>query len=210
MSIDWFNDKFRRNHGDLAWLLGDEVKLSRWSDLANLCTCPYVENAHKKESPSDDTVSRNKRLFDLLISSLKVTSDSDKLNTVHFIYEQFNLLYAAHTSFMRLDIYCCHLDCFVCLAQPIRCFKIAVWCYHAVHICDSCQAVSHRPLQRCLAKAHEVNTWRKSAAFWPTMNVCVCSWQTRFMSARKLRTTVVAYRGLTLIIRLSSLFRHSC
>jgi len=51
MSIDWFDDKFRRNRGDLAWLLGDEVKLSCWSDLTNLCT--YVENAHKKESPSD-------------------------------------------------------------------------------------------------------------------------------------------------------------
>ena len=46
MSVDWFDDKFSRNRGDLAWLLGDEGKLSRWSDLPNLCT--YVENSCKK------------------------------------------------------------------------------------------------------------------------------------------------------------------
>ena len=83
MSVEWFDEKFTRNRGDLAWLLGDDGKLSRWSDLPNLCT--YVENACKKESSADDIVSRIKQLFDLLIGALKASADSDKLTAVRFI-----------------------------------------------------------------------------------------------------------------------------
>jgi len=42
ISVDWYDAKCKRNRDDLAWLLGDEGKLSRWYDLPNLCT--YVNN----------------------------------------------------------------------------------------------------------------------------------------------------------------------
>ena len=93
MSVDWYDAKSKRNRGDLAWLLGDEGKLSRWSDLPNLCS--YVNNSCNNKPVPDDIVSRLQQLFDSLIDSLKSSADTEKLNCVRFIKEQLTLLYAA-------------------------------------------------------------------------------------------------------------------
>jgi len=37
MTVDVYDDKEQRDRRELAWLLGDEGKLTRWSQLPNIC-----------------------------------------------------------------------------------------------------------------------------------------------------------------------------
>jgi len=49
--VDWFDDKCQRDNAELVWLLGDDIKLSRWSQLRNVCA--HVQNTCR---PTEETV----------------------------------------------------------------------------------------------------------------------------------------------------------
>jgi len=84
----------QRESGELAWLLGDEVKLSRWSQLPNICA--HVQNSYSQPDAPLDLLSRIQLLLKSLISSLKLQGDVDNRVTVlQFIYEQLSLLFAS-------------------------------------------------------------------------------------------------------------------
>jgi len=95
MTVEWFDGKTSRDSSALVWLLGDDVKLSRWSQLPNLCA--HVQNScERTDTAPTDTVDNIKKLIKSLISGLKLHGDGDlKLPFLEFIYEQFVLLYAA-------------------------------------------------------------------------------------------------------------------
>ena len=97
MSVAWFDGKSRRDSSELAWLLEADVKLSRWSQLPNLCA--HVRNCCEPsptETARTDTVPNITKLLKSLISAHKLHGDGEvKLTFLEFIYEQFVLLYAA-------------------------------------------------------------------------------------------------------------------
>ena len=93
MRVEWFDDERQRDSSELAWLLGDDIKLSRWSQLPNICA--YIQNSCSKESAPTDILSRIQQLLKSLICSLKLRDDVDnKVTVLNFISDQLSLLFA--------------------------------------------------------------------------------------------------------------------
>ena len=93
MRVEWFDDERQRDSSELAWLLGDDIKLSRWSQLPNICA--YIQNSSSKKSAPTDILSRIQQLLKSLICSLKLCDDVDnKVTVLSFIYDQLSLLFA--------------------------------------------------------------------------------------------------------------------
>jgi len=145
MTVEWFDGKSPRDRNELAWLLGDDVKLSRWSQLPNLCA--RVQNScERTDTDPTDTVDNIKKLFKSLISGLKLHGDGDpKLPFLEFIYEQFVLLYAAQKryspSFLMIAF---RLFCLSCSAYKV--------------LRDTCITLPHISYLRQLSSCFSNNT----------------------------------------------------
>jgi THAP domain len=75
---------------DLCWLLGDDGRLSKWSQLPNICA--HLQNKCVSEPSTDDLVTKMSRLFKQLIRTIKDSGDDrGVLGSLQFLYEQFGL-----------------------------------------------------------------------------------------------------------------------
>ena len=70
MHVEWFDHESPMDSSELAWLLGDNGKLSRWSQLPNICA--HIRNSSTKQQAPTDILARIQQLLKLLISSLKL------------------------------------------------------------------------------------------------------------------------------------------
>ena len=79
MRVEWFDDERQKDSNELTWLLGDNVQLSRWSQLPNVCA--HIQNScrpTKQSRPTPtDLICRIQQLLKLLISSVKSHDESD-------------------------------------------------------------------------------------------------------------------------------------
>jgi len=143
MSVDIFDAKYQRDRSELQWVLGNCAKLSRWSQLPNICA--HLQNTCKETAPSD-TVHRITELFKTLLSSLKSNADSDnKFNVLHFIYEQFSLLYSAQKRYSPK-----------CLLLAFRLFCVSRSAYKLLR--ESCMMLPHISYLRQLSSCFTQNS----------------------------------------------------
>jgi len=139
LRVDMFVGKEERDRCELSWLLGDEGKLTRWSQLPNICT--HLHNAVNMESTAESTVCKISKLFKQLTSATKIAGDGDnKLSVLRFLSEQFSLLYAAQKRYSPR-----------CLVIAFRLFCVSRTAYKLVR--DTCLVLPHvsylRQLSSC-------------------------------------------------------------
>ena len=106
-------------HGELAWLLGDEIKLSRWSQLPKFCA--HLQNKCTKATHEDIVQKSSNLLIKTLISAVTDTGDSEnKANVLRFIAEQFSLLNATQKRYSAGCLLIALIPWVVTGSSPVR------------------------------------------------------------------------------------------
>lgn len=93
MTVVSFDSKEQRDSKELHWLLGDECRLARWSQIPNLCS--FLKNvAFKPNLASSRSEQVNKICASLQQLAVSIDADDGKVtNQLTFICEQLQLMF---------------------------------------------------------------------------------------------------------------------
>jgi len=145
MSVKIFDSKQCRDSNELAWLLGDESKLTRWSQLPNICT--FLTNSCKVLNPiptAAEHINVVKDRFKQLIHASKNDEGNKMEFRLKFLLKQFELLYSVQNRYSP--------DCLL-LAFKIYCLSRPVYSY----LRESCLTLPHPSYLRQLTSCFTLN-----------------------------------------------------
>jgi len=154
MTVLIFDNKLQRNSSELTWLLGDANKLTRWSQLPNICS--HWSNTCRvpvKPETVEDHVSVVTGRLKQLIHASKNDDQNDEKTTLefrlNFLLQQFELLYSVQKRYSP--------ECMV-TAFTIFCSSRSTYCY----LRESCLTLPHtstlRNLTSCFSQCCQTLT----------------------------------------------------
>lgn len=150
MTVVIFDNKQLRNSSELAWLLGDENKLTRWSQLPNICShwANTCRSPVKPETVVDHSIVVVERMKQLIHASKN--GDNTKLEfRLKFLLKQFELLYSVQNRYSP--------ECMV-TAFKIFCTSRSAYCY----LRENCLTLPHtstlRNLTSCFSQCCQTLT----------------------------------------------------
>jgi hypothetical protein len=155
MRVHIFDSTQQRDCSDIIWLLGDECKLSRWSQLPNICShLQNVCSGHKVVNVTiDERVQTVVNSMKDLIHATENRTENSENNKVDFglkfLLEQIQLLFAAQKRYSP--------DCLL-LAFAIFCSSRSTYIY----LRDRCLTLPHtsylRQLSSCFSHCSKTLT----------------------------------------------------
>ena len=151
MRVHIFDSIRQRDCSDIIWLLGDECRLSRWSQLPNICS--YLQNVCSGHNVVTVTVDERVQSVVNSMKELIHATEKDENDKVEFglkfLLEQLQLLFAAQKRYSP--------DCLL-LAFSIFCSSRSAYIY----LRDRCLTLPHtsylRQLSSCFSHCSKTLT----------------------------------------------------
>jgi len=144
MAVTIYDTKQQCDNNEFRWLLGDDCKLTRWSQLPNLCV--HLSNACQAQptvSSTDDNVNVVVDRIKQLIHTSKNEENSKLEFRLKFVLRQIELLYSMQKRYTP--------DCML-MAFKIYCSSKSTYCY----LRETCLTLPHpsylRQLTSCFSQ----------------------------------------------------------